>query len=72
MNVDVTSSAAGVLDIAIYSLDGTVAVSAKSIALKAGVNTITENVSSLNKGIYVVQLVNSSNGEVITKKLIKN
>ena len=72
MNVDVTASAAGVLDIAIYSLDGTVAVSAKSIALKAGVNTITENVSSLNKGIYVVQLVNSSNGEIITKKLIKN
>ena len=71
-NVDVTASTAGVLDIAIYSLDGTVAVSAKSIALQAGVNTISENVSSLNKGIYIVQLVNSSNGEVITKKLIKN
>lgn len=71
-NVDVTASTVGVLDIAIYSLDGTVVVSAKSIALKAGVNTITENVSSLNKGIYVVQLVNSANGVVITKKLIKN
>jgi hypothetical protein len=71
-NVDVTASRAGVLDIAIYSLDGTVAVSAKSIALQAGVNTISENVSSLNKGIYIVQLVNSSNGDVITKKLIKN
>jgi hypothetical protein len=72
MNIDVTVSTPSVLDIAIYSLDGTVAVSAKSIALQAGVNAITENVSSLNKGIYIVKLINSSNGEVITKKLIKN
>lgn len=71
-NIDVTATTAGVLEIAIYSLDGTLAVSPKSIKLQAGLNTITENVSSLKSGIYIVQLVNSSNNEVITKKLVKN
>jgi hypothetical protein len=71
-NIDVTAAQAGVLSIAIYSLDNNLVVSPKTVQLQAGVNTINENVSSLNKGIYIVQLVNSSNGEVITKKLVKN
>jgi hypothetical protein len=71
-NVDVTASNAGVLEIAIYSLDGTMIVSPKSVDLEKGANTITENVSSLNSGIYIVRLVNATNSEVITRKLIKN
>jgi hypothetical protein len=70
--IDVTASVAGSLEIAIYSLDGTMAVSPKTVALQEGINTISENVSSLKSGIYIVQLVNSSNNEVITKKLVKN
>ncbi|TRX23160.1 T9SS type A sorting domain-containing protein [Flavobacterium franklandianum] len=70
-NIDVTASKAGVLEISIYSLDGTMVVSPKSVQLQEGTNTINENISSLKSGIYIVQLVNSSNNEVITKKLIK-
>lgn len=71
-NIDVTASKAGVLEIGIYSLDGTAAVSPRLVKLQENANTITENVSSLKKGIYIVRLVNTSNNEVITKKLIKN
>jgi hypothetical protein len=71
-NIDVTASKAGVLEIAIYSLDNNLVVSPKTVKLQAGANTISENVSSLNSGIYIVRLVNSSTGEVITKKLIKH
>ncbi|MFV5701771.1 T9SS type A sorting domain-containing protein [Flavobacterium sp. XS2P12] len=70
-NIDITASKAGVLEIAIYSLDGTIAVNPKSVQLQEGANTINENISSLKSGIYLVQLTNSSNSEVITKKLIK-
>ncbi|MFV8342154.1 T9SS type A sorting domain-containing protein [Flavobacterium sp. XS2P39] len=70
-NIDITASKAGVLEIAIYSLDGTIMVSPRSVQLQEGTNTFSENISSLNSGIYIVQLVNSSNNEVITKKLIK-
>jgi hypothetical protein len=70
-NIDVTASEAGVLEISIYSLDGTIMVSPKSVQLQQGTNTINENISSLKSGIYIVQLVNSSNNEVITRKLIK-
>jgi hypothetical protein len=71
-NIDVTAAKAGVLEIAIYSLDNNLVVSPKTVKLQEGTNTISENVSSLNSGIYIVRLVNSSTGEVITKKLVKN
>jgi hypothetical protein len=70
--IDVTASKSGTLDLAIYSLEGIQVADSKTFALKEGANTITENVSNLAKGIYIVQLLNSSNNEVITKKLIKN
>jgi hypothetical protein len=71
-NIDVTASTAGTLEISIYSLDGTIMVSPKTVQLQEGANTISENISNLNSGIYILQLVNSSNNDVITKKLIKN
>lgn len=70
-NIDVTASTAGTLTIATYSLDGILVSSIKTVALKAGTNTITENVAGLKTGVYILQLVNTSNNEVITKKLIK-
>jgi hypothetical protein len=70
--IDVTASKVGALDIAIYSLEGIQVANSKTFAIKEGLNTITENVSNLAKGIYIVQLLNSSNKELITKKLIKN
>lgn len=71
LNVDVTAANAGTVEVSVYSLDGTLIVSPKSIEVQAGANTVTENVSGLNSGIYILQIVNPSNGEVITKKLIK-
>jgi hypothetical protein len=70
--IDVTASKVGTLDIAIYSLEGIQVADSKTFELKEGANTITQNVTNLAKGIYIVQLLNSSNNEVITKKLIKN
>ena len=43
----------------------------KTIKLDEGRNTINENVSNLSKGIYIVRLTDSSNNEVMVKKLIK-
>jgi hypothetical protein len=70
-NIDITASEVGVVEIAIYSLDGTMVVNPSSIQLEIGVNMINQNVSSLKNGIYIVQIVNSSSNEVIVKKLIK-
>jgi hypothetical protein len=72
LSIDITASKVGTLDIAIYSLEGIQVAASKTFELKEGANTITQNVTNLTKGIYVVQLLNSSNNEVITKKLIKN
>ena len=71
-NVDVTASKAGILAITIYSLDGIVVMNSKAITLNAGANTISENIASLKSGVYILQLVNATNSEVISKKLIKN
>jgi hypothetical protein len=69
-NIAITASKAGILEIAIYSLDGAV-VSSKAVKLQEGFNTINDDISLLSTGTYIVQLVNSSNNELITKKLIK-
>ena len=44
----------------------------KTINLEEGTNSLNENVSSLDKGIYFVRFTNSVNEEVIVKKVIKN
>ena len=72
LSIDIIASKSGNLDFAIYSLEGIQVANSKTFALKEGANTITENVSNLKKGIYIVQLLNTSNNELITKKLIKN
>lgn len=71
-NIELTAAKAGVLEIAIYSLDNNLIVNPKNVKLQEGVNVLNENVSSLNSGIYIVKLINASTGEVITKKLVKN
>jgi hypothetical protein len=72
LSIDVTASAIGSLTMTVFSLDGNLAMNSKTVALQEGNNTITENVSSLGKGVYILQLVNTSNNEIITKKLIKD
>jgi hypothetical protein len=56
----------------IYSFDGKIVSVSKGLKVENGNNSFTENVSNLNKGIYLVRFTNSASNEVITKKLIKN
>lgn len=72
LNIDLTAETKGDLQMTIYSYDGTIVSESKTINLEEGTNSLNENVSSLNKGIYFVRFTNSSNEEVIVKKVIKN
>ena len=70
-NVDVTVSNTSVVEVSVYSFDGLLVVSPKAVKLQAGSNTISQDISSLNNGIYFVQIANALNNEIITKKIIK-
>jgi hypothetical protein len=59
------------MEMSMVNLNGSV-IFTKQIELTAGSNVITENISSLSNGVYLVRLFNLSNNEVIVKKLIKN
>jgi len=72
VNIDLTAETDGALEMTIYSYDGNVASRTKAVELKEGFNTINENISNLVKGIYFLRITNSSNDEVIIKKIIKN
>ena len=70
--INVIATTNGTVNVTIYSFDGTIVSESKDVRVATGVNSLTENVSKLNKGIYLVKITNSSSNEVITKKLIKN
>lgn len=70
-NVDVTVSNTSVVEVSVYSFDGLLVVSPKAVKLQAGTNTISQDISSLNNGVYFVQIANALNNEIITKKMIK-
>ncbi|MDI1256578.1 MAG: T9SS type A sorting domain-containing protein [Flavobacterium sp.] len=72
VTIELTAQRAGSLEMTIYSFNGNVVGKSKVVELQEGVNTVKQDVSSLEKGIYVVRFVNTANGEVITKKIIKN
>lgn len=72
VNIDFTAETEGTLEMTIYSYDGNVASRTKAVELKEGFNTVNENLSNLVKGIYFLRITNSSNDEVIIKKIIKN
>lgn len=71
ITIELDAIAEGTLEMAIYNYAGNMVSRVRSIELKEGENTVTEDVSRLEKGIYVVRFVNTANNEVITKKLIK-
>ncbi|MFZ4106499.1 T9SS type A sorting domain-containing protein [Flavobacterium sp.] len=72
LNIDLTAETKGDLQMTIYSYDGTIVSETKTINLEEGTNSLNENVSTLNKGIFFVRFTNSTNEEVIVKKIIKN
>ncbi len=69
-NVELSAAKANDVSVTVYSFDGIV-VSSKNVQLSEGNNVINENLSSQRNGIYVVKVVNSSTGEVIIKKIVK-
>ncbi|MCF8320990.1 MAG: T9SS type A sorting domain-containing protein [Flavobacterium sp.] len=69
-NIDATSN--GVIEITIYSFDGKMIMESKALKVENGINSFTQNVSNLSKGIYLVRITSSTSNEVVTKKLIKN
>lgn len=72
LNIDLTSETKGDLQMTIYSYEGNIVSETKTINLEEGTNSLNENVSTLDKGIYFVRFTNSTNEEVIVKKIIKN
>jgi hypothetical protein len=72
VNINVFAKSNGNVDMTIYGFDGTIVSETKSLKIELGSNSFTENVSKLNKGIYLVRITNSSSNEVITKRLIVN
>jgi hypothetical protein len=68
--IDITATDADALSMSIYTIDGSL-VSTKKLALTTGFNSVTENISELSNGIYVVKFDNATTNESIVKKLIK-
>jgi hypothetical protein len=59
------------MEMSMVNLNGSV-IFTKQIELTAGSNVITENISSLSNGVYLVRFYNTLTNELIVKKLIKN
>jgi hypothetical protein len=72
MNIDIDATNVGDVQMSIYTLNGILVMKSKTINLVEGRNTISENISNLTNGLYIVRLVDASNKEVMVKKLIKN
>ena len=72
LNIDIDASISGDVQMSIYSITGIMVMNSKTIKLEEGRNTINENISNLSNGLYIVRLVDSSNKEVMVKKLMKN
>ena len=70
-NIDIEASRVGDVQMTIFTLTGVTVLNPKTIKLEEGRNTINENVSNLSKGIYIVRLTDSSDKEIMVKKLIK-
>jgi hypothetical protein len=72
LNIDIDASISGDVQMSIYSITGIMVMNSNTIKLEEGRNTISENISNLSNGLYIVRLVDSSNKEVMVKKLMKN
>lgn len=71
ITIAVENELKGSVELAIYSMDGYLVAASKTIQLEEGLNSITEDLSRLEKGIYIVKLISTSNKEVVVKKVIK-
>lgn len=70
-NMEINVAQNSNMEMSMVNLNGSV-IFTKQIELTAGSNVITENISSLSNGVYLVRFYNSLTNELIVKKLIKN
>jgi hypothetical protein len=69
-NIDIEVNESSSVNILVYSANGS-RVSDKKHIVQKGKNTINTDVTKLAEGIYMVKIINNSNGNVATKKFIK-
>jgi hypothetical protein len=69
-NIDIEGAENTSVNILVYSANGSM-VSDKKHIVQKGKNTINTDVTKLSQGIYMVKIINNSNGNVETKKFIK-
>lgn len=70
-NMEINVAQNSNLEMSMVNLNGSV-IFTKQIELTAGSNVVTENISSLSNGVYLVRFYNTLTNELIVKKLIKN
>jgi len=68
--MEMVANRTSAFQVEVYSFDGNL-IYAKNINLAEGTNTVSENVSQLKKGLYIVKITNASSNEVVVKKMIK-
>jgi hypothetical protein len=69
-NVDFTSEINEDVQMSIYTINGSL-ISSRVISITEGSNTVNENISSFNSGIYIVQFNTSKTNQTIVRKLVK-
>ena len=68
--VEMQSSKATAAQMQVYTFEGNLLLS-KQINLAEGTNTVSESVSELKKGLYIVKITNEATNDVVVKKMIK-
>jgi hypothetical protein len=68
--LEMQSSKATAAQMQVYTFEGNLLLS-KLINLAEGENTVSESVSELKKGLYIVKITNEATNEVVVKKMIK-
>ncbi len=68
--LEMQSSKATAAQMQVYTFEGNLLLS-KQINLAEGENTVSESVSELKKGLYIVKITNEATNEVVVKKMIK-
>ena len=68
--LEMQSSKATAAQMQVYTFEGNLLLS-KQINLAEGTNTVSESVSELKKGLYIVKITNEATNEVVVKKMIK-
>ena len=68
--LEMESSKVAAAQMQVFTFEGNLLLS-KQINLAEGTNTVSESVSELKKGLYIVKITNEATNDVVVKKMIK-